>query len=92
MKGDFTYICEKGHVDLKPSMGTYQSCQVLVPVGLTGRGFVGCGCPVVMVPYDPTLEATFKIGGPEAVLAVVRERLARESAGTELGVQLGAAR
>jgi hypothetical protein len=77
MLHDHTYICEKGHLDLKPSLGTFERCQHLIEVpGTNGRGWIGCGCPLVAVPFDPSLEAAYKVGGPEAVLSAVRELIA----------------
>lgn len=74
----FTYICELGHVDPVPSMGTYSSCQCPVRV-VSSRGAIGtapCGRAVARVPHDEVLESTYRIGGPEAVLLVVRDRAA----------------
>ncbi len=75
----YSYICTSGHVDPAPSMGTYGACQVLLPVAYNGseRGAVPCGCAVVREPYDPALEAAYRLGGREAVLDVIRLRVGR---------------
>lgn len=74
----YTYICELGHVDPVPTMGTYSSCQQPVRVaGARGSVWDGrCGRAVARVPYDPVLESTYRIGGPDAVLVVVKDRAA----------------
>ena len=72
----FSYICTDGHVDPAPSMGSYSSCQVLVPVWVGGRqrGACPCGRAVARVPYDPTLEAAYRVGGVEAVKELLATR------------------
>ena len=75
----FAYLCTAGHVDVAPTMGTYANCQALVPVaGTRGRGLSPCACAIVKVPdLDGSLEATFRMGGPTAVLDVVKARAAQ---------------
>ncbi len=78
-KTEFAYLCTAGHVDVAPTWGTFANCQVLMPVpGTKGRGMAGCGCAIVKVlDTDGSLEAAFRIGGPPAVLDVVKARVAQ---------------
>jgi hypothetical protein len=74
----YTYICTCGHVDEQPSMGSIDTCQVMVPVAANGtvRGSSPCGLPVVKVPHDSSVEATYRVGGPDAVLTLLMDRIA----------------
>lgn len=80
-KKGFAYLCTAGHIDVIPTMGTFAGCQSLVPVVSRNgqRGSCPCNQPVVEVPDpDGSLEAMFRVGGPQAVLAAVAERVGRE--------------
>lgn len=73
----YTYICTKGHVDQAPTMGTYESCQVLQTLTKAGRvvGHVPCGCAVVRVPQDDGVETAFRMGGAKAVMDLISQRI-----------------
>lgn len=84
LKNGYCYLCTAGHIDVIPTMGTYASCQFQVPVRYSGGRVVAsapCGLPTVEVA-DPggALEATFRVGGPRAVLEALSEMVAREGA------------
>lgn len=74
----YTYICELGHVDPVPSMGTYSACQHPVRV-VSRQGSIGsapCGRAIARVPFDPVLEAAFRVGGAEAAMVLIKDRAA----------------
>jgi len=73
----YTYICTDGHVVDAPTMGTYDSCPALEPVIMQGevRGRAPCGCAVVKVPMNETIEAAYRIGGKQAVTKALRDAM-----------------
>lgn len=74
------YVCTSGHVVPTPSMGMYLACQHPVNIVLRGHrprsgvGLAPCGAGIVEVP-DPegTLAAAYRLGGTDAVLAVIED-------------------
>ncbi len=81
------YVCLSYHVTVAPDMGSYAACTHLVPV-LSKRGLIGqapCNAAIARVPDpDGSLEACYRMGGPEAVKALVAVRIgvSREGAPT----------
>ena len=83
MSATHSYVCTGGHLDVAPTWGTYASCQVMVPVVINGRSHAcPCGNAVVKVPFDETLEAAYRIGGPTATLQVLADRVAEKRGGS----------
>ena len=80
----FTYICTNGHVELAPSAGDLVACPVLTPVKVRGmvRGAAPCGCGVVRVAQDAQIEAAYQAGGSDAVLALIKARIAAPATAT----------
>jgi hypothetical protein len=74
-----TYVCTRGHVEPAPTAGQLDHCAHLVQVRAQNNAIVGwapCGCGIVRVPQDDGLEAAYASGGAQAVLSLLRERLA----------------
>lgn len=88
------YLCTSGHVVPAPSMGMYLACQHPVSIEAhgvrtrrsMGIGMVPCGAGIVELS-DPegTFAAAYRLGGTEAVLAVIEERRREGAEGAASG-------
>ncbi len=74
----YTYICTKGHIQVDPQEAAIGHCTHREPVVNTNGlriGWCPCNTAVARLPLDPDLEAAYRIGGPDAVMAELRHRL-----------------
>jgi hypothetical protein len=74
------YVCGHFHVTVGPALGSFAACtepQRVISSRHGRLGYAPCNGPVTQVEDpDGSLEAAYRVGGPVAVEALVRARVA----------------
>lgn len=68
---EYAYVCQDGHLVIKPKHGTYGTCQEMMRLP---AGSFPCGNRVTQVRLDEALEAAYLVGGGRAVLEIMQVR------------------